>query len=85
MGHKPWGMPERRARRHRAKQTWQGEVADELTLAEAQAFAEDQTRHHLGMSVAEFRQRAEAGTLPRVPVVPHLVALTGAKPTRPCC
>jgi hypothetical protein len=57
-----------------------GELNQELSTEEAQAFLEDQTRRYLDMSLAEFYQRAEAGTLPDDPVVTHLVLLSGAHP-----
>ena len=57
-----------------------GELNQELSTEEAQAFLEDQTRRYLDMSLAELYQRAEAGTLPDDPVVTHLVLLSGAHP-----
>lgn len=58
---------------------------DLLTPEEAEEMAEAECQHHLGMSVAEFKAAAEAGTLPRLSVVPHLVALTGAIVNGPSC
>ena len=57
-----------------------GELTKERTAKEAKAFLEDQTQRYLNMSLAEFYERAEAGTLPDDPNVTHLVLLSGAHP-----
>lgn len=57
------------------------ELNQELSTEEAQAFLEDQTRRYLDMSLAEFYEGAETGTLPDDDaVVTHLVLLSGAHP-----
>lgn len=56
------------------------EGRDEMTVEESRAFAEEQTQEYFGISVAEFKHRAEEGTLPADdPTVVHLAILTGAK------
>lgn len=56
------------------------EGRNELSEAEAREYLNEQTQKYLGLSLAEFMERAEAGTLPSHPVVAHLVLLTGARP-----
>jgi hypothetical protein len=60
------------------------EDRDELTAEESRRFAEREIRRYLDMSLAEFFSRAEQGTLPDKPVVPHLLLITGARTTRHC-
>jgi len=55
------------------------EGRDELTIAEAEEYAAEQVRHYLGISVDEFRKRAEADTLPHTSVVLHLAMLLGVR------
>lgn len=55
------------------------EGRDELTPAEAEEYAAQQVRKYLDMSVQEFRDRAEAGTLPKRSVVLHLALLLGVE------
>lgn len=54
---------------------------DELTLEETLALLQEQTQRYLGMDLDEFYERAEAGTLPDHPAVPHLVLMSGARAT----
>lgn len=55
------------------------EGRDELTPEESRRFAEEQVGEYFGISVEEFRRRAEAGSLPEDdPMVVHLALLTGA-------
>ncbi len=55
------------------------EGRDELTPDEFAQLLEEQTRRYFGISVAEFRSRAEEGSLPvDHPMVIHLALLTGA-------
>jgi hypothetical protein len=54
------------------------EGRDELTAEEMAEFAAEQVRTYLGMTVAEFRQHAQDGTLPMDNwMVVHLALLTG--------
>lgn len=55
----------------------------ELTDEETREYLDEQTRVTLGMTLVEFMRRADEGTLPDHPAVPHLVLLTGARPG-PC-
>jgi hypothetical protein len=55
----------------------------ELTEPETLEYLNDLTREALGMTLDEFVRRADEGTLPEHPAVPHLVLLTGARPG-PC-
>lgn len=55
------------------------EGRDELTREEAREYAEEQTRKYFGLSIDEFVERAEAGSLDHDdPMVLHLALLTGA-------
>jgi hypothetical protein len=55
------------------------EGRDELTPAEAEEYAAEQIRHHLGMSVDEFRAKAELDELPDTSAVLHLAMLLGVR------
>jgi hypothetical protein len=60
------------------------EDRDELTADESRRYAEQEIWNYLGLSLAEFLKRAEQGTLPDKPVVPHLLLITGARTTQQC-
>jgi len=55
------------------------ENRDELTAEEAAAFAEEQAQKYLGMSIGEFRRRAEDDSLPDDPMVVHVALLAGVR------
>ena len=57
------------------------EGRDELTPDEAAEYVADRVRCELGISLDEFLQKAEAGTLPESPAIAHLILLTGATAT----
>ncbi|HUY30914.1 MAG TPA: hypothetical protein VMV02_07980 [Acidimicrobiales bacterium] len=54
---------------------------NELTREETLAYLEEQTQRYLHMPLDEFYRRAEAGTLPDHPAVPHLILMSGARAT----
>ncbi|HVC15446.1 MAG TPA: hypothetical protein VND62_11370 [Acidimicrobiales bacterium] len=54
------------------------EGRDELTPAEAQQFADEQTREYLGLSLSEFRRLAATGELSTDdPMVVHIALIAG--------
>jgi len=52
----------------------------DLTPAQFEVYFEAQTQRYLHMSAKEFRERAEAGTLPDTPMVIHMLILSGEAP-----
>lgn len=48
-----------------------------MTPAQFEIYLEEQTQRYLDMSASEFRERAEAGTLPDTPMAAHLLVLMG--------
>jgi hypothetical protein len=60
------------------------EGRDELTPAEAEEFANEQTLEYLGMTIAKSRELAAAGHLPQDdPMVVH-IALSAGVPLHTC-
>ena len=58
-------------------------MTHEVTNDEWDAHVEEQLQRYLGMSLAEFKEQVEAGTLPDDPLVGHMLVLTGAGAWRP--
>jgi hypothetical protein len=56
------------------------EGRDELTVEEAEQFADEQAKKHLNMTIAEFKERAASGDLPHDdPMVVHVALLAGVE------
>ena len=56
------------------------EGRDELTLEEAEKFADEQAREYLGISIKEFRRLASTGELSMDdPMVVHIALLAGVE------
>jgi hypothetical protein len=56
------------------------EGRDELTLDEAEQFADEQAQQYLGMPIDEFRRRAADDELPEGdPMVVHIALLAGVE------